>query len=134
MAAVALTINVALVTFEDTVMVVGFDVITIGATVAVTGVDTVISFELDTPEPSLAAALTVTVPAPVPASKPASLMVAVPVPAITDQVTLVSVTFAGYTKALICRVAPFTTVVAFPALFTVILVTSIGAIAMARIV
>ena len=39
-----------------------------------------------TPEPSFAVARTVTVPTPVPVSKPEAFIVAVPVPAITDQV------------------------------------------------
>jgi hypothetical protein len=53
-------------------------------------------------------------------------MVAVPVPATTDQVTLASDASSGIISALICNVSPFKTVIASPAPVTVIPVTEIG--------
>ena len=68
----------------------------------------------------MAVATTVTVPGLVALNNPEPLIVAVPVPLITDQVTVGSVAFEGVTVAVICKVAPSTTVTAPPAPVTTI--------------
>ena len=71
-----------------------------------TCLDIAITFVPLIPDASLAEAFTVTVPFPVAVNKPEVLMVAEPVPFVTDQVTEVTVAFAGSTVALICEVPP----------------------------
>ena len=80
-----------------------------------------------TPELSAAVAVTVTVPIPVPDSKPEELIVAEPVPGVTDQVTAWLVALAGSTVALICKVPLFGTLITELAPVTVMLDTRVGA-------
>lgn len=65
-----------------------------------------------TPDPSVAVAVTVTVPTEVADKRPeAALIVAAPVPLITDHATVLVEALAGKTVADICNVPPFATVV-----------------------
>ena len=87
-------------------------------------VTTVICSVPVTPDPSVAEAVTVTVPNPVAVKRPVEeLIVADPVPFVTDHVTVGLAAFDGRTAAFICRVFPLTTLVAEPAPVTVMLVT-----------
>jgi len=84
----------------------------------------VITFVPLIPDASLAEAFTVTVPFPVAVNKPEVLMVAEPVPLVTDQVTVDIVALAGNTVELICNVPPTVEiVVALPAPVTVMAFT-----------
>ena len=67
-----------------------------------------------TPVPSFAVALTVTVPLPVAVSRPPALIVALPVPGVTDHVIVSLVASAGLTTANICKEPPSVVIVVKP--------------------
>jgi len=81
----------------------------------------------ETPEPSVAVAFAVTVPLATAVTSPKELMVACPVPLVTDQVTVLLMASEGRTAAFNCSVPlSVVIVVAPPAPVTVMPVTGIN--------